>query len=1018
MDQPGETASIAWAGDVNIGRRFHSYHHENPESAGLANLQPLKQADLSIINLECVLANAGEPYIDKQERASYYFRARPELVQVLLDGHIDMVATANNHSGDYGIGALLEQPEHLDKASISHAGSGRNFADALKPAIRSTGALTVALFSIDMTQPSFAATDTRAGIAYLDPKNIKSWIETLRVAIEVARAQANIVLVATHWGSNNLPKPSPQKIQIGHAIIDAGADAVLGASAHMLQGIEIYKQRPIIHDAGDLLFDAYQRSSIDSGIFTLQADASGIRGIVFHPVKIGFCTAETLDGDSAVEATKRFAEKCHALSTNIDINPLGQGVLTLSPPPRAVLPRPALQLEKPILQAPQPRLTPLEEWTVSEIPVHARLPQPVLLGPLVLLGVTMTPETLVNRGLLYVESFWGLAQETTDDWRIYFQAHPDDNRHVKSWGQSSDHDPCDWMWPTSRWKMGQIYRDTYSLRPPSVKRWQDLNLNLSVQLKCKDQLSAQIKLPRRTRLQLNAAEAFSVMRASPVKYRITEPQSLAPSPEPVWTADQLQQITGGEWLVKPPAWWYVRSVYHNKNLMKSSDAPRPRIFIATNNKELSQHELFGKPITRNWDHHDALPELQPQIDAAIVSRPVPGLDPSLPLLKVDDPMRAMMELGAAGRQRLKGKVVAITGSSGKTSLGQMLTLAMSADQKVQTNSISNYNSRCGILHLLANTPPSTDFVALEVAVSAINAPDQQHIKIVRPDIAIITNIAPSHLPDGKDLSYVAQRKSNIFAGVNKGGWALIYRETEYFDFLARRADYFGLNVMTYGTGADADIRLLHYDASSRRIKAVIRDTHQVDYSLQADGYHMALNSLACVGVRTILGLELAPMLEKLSDYEAVDGRGKIYKIKFNDQQITVVDDAYNANPLSVRMALSVFDNMPATGRRVLILGDMLELGDQSVKYHLDLADPIHSAKPDSVILCGNYMKSLSESLTSDPRRAFDLHWYETSSEIVASLADHIIADDKIVVKASNSIKLGVVVDHLLSRLRI
>ena len=169
--RPNGCVTVAWGGDVNLGRRFHYRHCEGKVSAGMGGLTPLQNADIGIVNLECVVATSGVPGLDKGERASYYYRARPEMLQALLDGGVDIVATANNHSGDYGPEALLEQAQWLDAAGIGSVGTGANLQSALRPVIRRVGDLGIAVFSIDATQSSFAATGDTPGHAYFSLDN-------------------------------------------------------------------------------------------------------------------------------------------------------------------------------------------------------------------------------------------------------------------------------------------------------------------------------------------------------------------------------------------------------------------------------------------------------------------------------------------------------------------------------------------------------------------------------------------------------------------------------------------------------------------------------------------------------------------------------------------------------------------------------------------------------------------------------------------------------------------------------
>lgn len=1006
--------TIAWGGDVNIGRRFHYCFHEQKARHALACIAPLRAADLGIVNLECVIATGGELGIDKNERASYYYRARPEMIDALLEGGVDLVATANNHSGDYGPEALLEQARWLDAAGIGHAGSGATVEEAFRPVIRRVRDFNVALFSIDATQSSFAASEGQAGHAHLTLSQPGQWRDRLEPLISEARKCAHIVLVAVHWGENNQSAPGTNEIAAGHAIIDSGADAVLGASAHMLQGIETYRQRPIIHDAGDLLFDAIRRDDKDAGVFTLEVDRSGVRLVRFAPYEIGFCKTVPLCGPAADTAIERFSEKCAALGSHLRNTRSGEGVIELTPPVRNDDVKEGFPT--PIRHAgPLTFNTPRPDWIAEAVPERTRLAETVRMGPLELLGVEVLPNPLETRGLLFVESYWRLAEHTDEDWRLDFRAEAGEVSSLGPWGVACDHDPCDWMWPTSRWSSRTIYRDRYSLRPPSIKCWRDETLQLSVGLKCGEQRTERIKLPIEIKFKLSPKEAFSVLRANPPQYRAPAKEEIPPTPQVLWDAQQLERITGGKWLTRPPHYWYIRSISHKSNMIFHETMPGPRLYVATDKRLVARHELYSDLAGKHWDSHDRLLELQDKFEGGMVARPLEGIKPSLPLLQVDDPLHALMQLGVAGRERLRGHVVAITGSAGKTSLATMLTQAMSVDKQVQSNASTNYNSRVGLLHLLANTLEHTDLVVMETAVSAINAPGFQNIKLVRPNIAIVTNIAPSHLPPGKDLSYVAQRKANIFEGVAEHGWAVINRDTAHFEYLCNRARRRGLNVLTYGQGEDADIRLKHYDLQTGTVKAGLPDGQVIEYRLAASGLHMALNSLACVAVRTILGEGLDVFLPALGKFKPAPGRGQVLQAKFNGKSITVIDESYNANPLSMRMALSLMQGELQSGRKVLILGDMLELGDAAVQHHQDIAAQIVALKPDCLLLCGKLMRHVWDATCSEAEGAVKGRWYEN----VAALKDEIdtwIGDgDCILIKGSNSVGLNAVVDLLRGR---
>jgi UDP-N-acetylmuramoyl-tripeptide--D-alanyl-D-alanine ligase len=1000
---------VAWGGDVNLGRRQHYRTAELGSEAVLGGVPVLAEADLRIVNLECVVATLGEQGVAKGEATPYYYRARPEMLRVLADARIEVVATANNHSGDYGLEALAEQARLLDAAGIGHAGTGATRDAALTPVLRRVGSLNVALFALDATQPHFAAGETTGGSAYLPLSAPSAWLECLAPRIAAARERAHVVLVAVHWGNNQEPAPGGEEIAVGHAIIEAGADAVLGASAHMLQGVEVHQGRPIVHDAGDFLFDAVQRADDEGGVFSLQLSEDGVRRVMFTPIGTGFGQTLQLSGERAVAAANRFLRKCADLGSDFRMAPGGQCVLELQPPTRA---RKALAPLAPVVTRPNavaPVAVPRETWRVDAVPPEARLATPFSFGPLRLLGVRL-PTALEGRQLLFVETFWQTDEPLDTDWRVDLRAVPLPPATMPSWGASMDHDPCDWMWPTSRWQPGVIYRDRYGLRPPAGKTLHDAQLRLVVGLVA--------GAGRFKRVPVAAPVAFTLRKGKttpqppetfppPPRYRATLPHVLPPDladvPGQTWNAAQLAAATGGTWLVAPPPGWWVRSVPRSETFLDL--LPGPSLFVASGEPVRALHERYAvSPERLKYDWNRELPRFQPRLAGAVVSEPVEGLAPDFPVLQVADPIQALIELGATARQRLRGRVVAITGSAGKTSVCRMLAHAFSASHKV-FSTLENYNSRVGMLAMLANVSADTDLVVLETAVSGINAPDFQNIKLVQPDLAIVTNIAPSHLAEGQTVLDIARRKANIFEGMKPGSTAVLCTDTDHFDYLLRRARARRLQVVTYGASEAADVRLEAHDPVSGQVTAS-HGGRSFSYLLGAKGRHMAINSLVCFAVARALALDEAQVPAQLASFAAVAGRGQVLEFALEGQRFRAIDETYNANPLSMEMALAMVAEEPAgEGRRLLVLGDMLELGRDAAHYHEALIAPIARCQPALVFLRGPQMCALRERIAAALPATAIVHAPESLTELERLLLAAIGDGDLLLLKGSNGMQL-------------
>ena len=337
--------TLAFGGDANLGRRQNGITRKQGPDDALGGLTALSDADLSIVNLECVLADGGISAVDKDERVPFYFRGRPEQVQILTEAGVDAVGTANNHSGDYGAAALMEQREILMSAGIAAPGSGSNRQEACAPAFVQRDGLTIAIVSADATLPVFAATEDAPGTCHVSSSDLDGAMTVLGPALASAREEADVVLVAMHWGRNGKSRPTADTRRLGAALIRGGADAVLGSSAHYLQGVELVDGRPILYDAGNILFDSHSEGELTrSGLFELAFDQSGVHAVSLRPIDIGYGRSRYASGNSAARTLSRFRDLSTELGTRVRIRD-GVAEIGLPPPPertvKAIPPRPA-----------------------------------------------------------------------------------------------------------------------------------------------------------------------------------------------------------------------------------------------------------------------------------------------------------------------------------------------------------------------------------------------------------------------------------------------------------------------------------------------------------------------------------------------------------------------------------------------------------------------------------------------------------------------------------------------------
>ncbi len=314
----------------------------------------------------------------------------------------------------------------------------------------------MALFSADTTEPMFAAGPQLAGTCHIGVNDISGWVETFEAAIADARRSTHAVLVSMHWGANWATSPSDAKRELGRTLIDLGADVVIGANAHALQGIELHGDGVILHDVAHAA--APFENPVESALFELTLSVDGIARVEIEPIM-----AETNRSRQASPAERRailerLAERSADLGTALTGDTLE---LRFSPRPH-----PASAPERVVRPAPEAVIEPADEppagCAVDAVPTEARL-EPTALGPLTLIGARPLVDGILLPELVEVETYWTISRPVAIDVRL---APGEVSEEGDFGGWSSEHDPCDWAWPTSRWQPDVIYRDVAQLRPP------------------------------------------------------------------------------------------------------------------------------------------------------------------------------------------------------------------------------------------------------------------------------------------------------------------------------------------------------------------------------------------------------------------------------------------------------------------------------------------------------------------------------------------------------------------------
>jgi UDP-N-acetylmuramoyl-tripeptide--D-alanyl-D-alanine ligase len=367
-------------------------------------------------------------------------------------------------------------------------------------------------------------------------------------------------------------------------------------------------------------------------------------------------------------------------------------------------------------------------------------------------------------------------------------------------------------------------------------------------------------------------------------------------------------------------------------------------------------------------------------------------------------------LAAAARARSGARFIGVTGSVGKTGTKEALRLALSRDGETHA-SVASYNNHWGVPLSLARCPASAHYAVLEMGM---NHPGEIEplSRLVRPHVVVITAIAPVHLEFFGTLTKIADAKAEIFLGLEPGGAAVLNRDNSQFAHLKRRAKAAGVErIVSFGEHAKADARLikyaLHSDCST--VRADILGV-ELTYKIGAPGRHLVINSLAVLATTALVGADLALAALALADLKPVSGRGVSIEIDLPGGAARIIDESYNANPVSVAAALALLGQTPIgpRGRRIAVLGDMLELGPRGRALHRGLLKPVLAGAVDLVFCCGPLMRALWQALPASRRGGYA----EDSAALEAQVLPTIRAGDVVMVKGSLGSRMAPIVKAL------
>lgn len=463
-------------------------------------------------------------------------------------------------------------------------------------------------------------------------------------------------------------------------------------------------------------------------------------------------------------------------------------------------------------------------------------------------------------------------------------------------------------------------------------------------------------------------------------------------PAALWDASDIAEVTGG----KASADFVVSGVEIDSRDVRSGD-----LFVALRGEAQDGHEFLDAAFANG-------------ATAALVDRAVP-----YPHVLVEDTMAALRALAAAARQRTTARIVGVTGSVGKTGVKEAVFAALDRSSRGGAHrSVRSYNNHVGVPLSLARMPATTHYGVFEMGMNHAGEIEQLSAQ-VRPHVALITAVAPAHIENLGSIEAIADAKAEIFRGLAPGGTAIIPADVPQFEQLRQAAQECGVQILTFGRSAHADMRVMDMipAANGGSLVTVQFGERRLVYSIAEPGEHWVINSLAVMATVHAAGGDMAAAGLALAEMGGLKGRGARHRVNAPGGKALVIDESYNANPASMRATLAQLAQTPA-GRRIAVLGSMKELGDFADAFHAALAESVRDAGLDYLVLVGPEMQALNRELVRSGIQAVGgkpefVHCASAAEAVVQLRQFGLIGGDAVLVKGSNSLGLNKVVDDLI-----
>ena len=427
--------------------------------------------------------------------------------------------------------------------------------------------------------------------------------------------------------------------------------------------------------------------------------------------------------------------------------------------------------------------------------------------------------------------------------------------------------------------------------------------------------------------------------------------------------------------------------------------------VSFDSRSLEQGALFVPLIASNDGHEFVEAAKQNGACAALWQKDHENRPQGIPLLIVDDTLDALQKIGKYYLQKINPKVVAITGSNGKTTTKDMIAAVLSTQFNV-AKTRDNFNNHIGVPMTVLSMEPNTEILVVEIGMDHFGELDHL-VHLVDPDVAVITMIGEAHIEFFKTRDRIADAKMEITHALKEDG-VLVYNGDE--PLLIERAEKLDFETKTFGTGANVDLQAQNIVSDAEKTSFRVKQWPELNFTIPMIGAYNVKNALAALCVGSEFQIDPRSMVKSLEHFDLTKNRTEWVKAS---NGAAVLSDVYNSNPTACAEVLTAFQNAETTGRRYAVLGDMLELGEQGPKMHAGLADKIDPKKVDEVFLCGPLMKNLAEALT-DKFDQGKIHHYATSEkeQLVSDLKERLRSEDMVMLKGSHGIHLEDVLAEL------